>query len=218
MLPILLIFSLLLNLLQFLKSHDLEDEKPTYKVANVVDGDTIVIEGNQRIRLSNIYAPELEYCGGQEAKDYLEKLVLGKKVSIESQNEDVFNRSLALVYVAGTLVNEEMLAQGLVRYDGSPNSKREILKAAYDSAVESKKGIHGPPCRAEKPDKPNCLIKGNIQRSDSTTKNYFFPGCSEYNATIVEKDLGEAWFCTEKQAKDAGFAKGTHCPEKYEAP
>jgi hypothetical protein len=29
---------------------------------------------------------------------------------------------------------------------------------------------------------------------------------------IVEKDLGEDWFCTEKEAIKAGFTKASNCP------
>ena len=37
-------------------------------VTEVVDGDSLQLVNGQKIRLSNIYTPELENCGGQEAK------------------------------------------------------------------------------------------------------------------------------------------------------
>ncbi|PJE68112.1 hypothetical protein COU94_03540, partial [Candidatus Shapirobacteria bacterium CG10_big_fil_rev_8_21_14_0_10_38_8] len=134
----------------------------------------------------------------------------GKNVTIVANTEDVFNRTLALVYVNNVLVNEALLKEGLVRYDGTPNSKRKILKKADDEAVANNRGIHEPPCFAEKPDNPKCLIKGNITKN-TTIKHYFFPGCSEYTAVFVEKNLGESWFCTEKEAQDAGFQKAQNC-------
>lgn len=88
---------------------------------SVVDGDTLVLQSSQRVRLMNIQAPELEFCGGQEAKKRLEELVLGKAVKVETNSEDVFNRTLGLVYIGKTLVNEVLLKEGLVRYDGSPS-------------------------------------------------------------------------------------------------
>lgn len=210
LLSLLLIPSLIFNFIYYKKDQKIKEDNT---VTSVVDGDTFVLKTGQRVRLSNIYAPELELCGGKEAKERLESLVLNKSVTIETPGEDVFNRTLALVYVKDTLANEVLLKEGLVRYDGTPNPKREVLKAAYDLAVAEKRGIHGPPCRALEPDDPKCLIKGNIERA-SGEKWYFFPGCQSYPAVMVEKDLGESWFCTEKQAQTAGFKKGTNCAGK----
>ena len=39
-----------------------------YKVEGVIDGDTLVLEGNAKIRLRGVDAPELKFCGGEEAK------------------------------------------------------------------------------------------------------------------------------------------------------
>ncbi len=183
------------------------------RVTKVVDGDTIIVGNWQRIRLSNIEAPEIDLCGGEEAKQYLEKLILGKNIKIVVNSEDVYNRTLALVYLQDLLVNEALLKEGLVRYDGTPNPQREILKKADDEAVLNKKGVHGPPCFAEKPDNPKCLIRGNITKGTGL-KHYFFPGCSEYLAVFVEKDLGEGWFCSEAEAVKAGYTKAANCHNK----
>ena len=43
---------------------------PGVAVEGVIDGDTIVVEPKTRVRLRHIDAPELEYCGGKEAKRY----------------------------------------------------------------------------------------------------------------------------------------------------
>lgn len=207
LLSLLLIPSLIFNFLYYQKDKKVRQDNT---VTSVVDGDTFVLTTGQRIRLSNIYAPELELCGGKEAKERLEDLVLNKEVRIETSNEDVFNRALGLVYVKDTLVNEALLKDGFVRYDGTPNPKRDVLKAAYDLAVKEKRGLHGPPCRAFEPDNPECLIKANIERA-SGEKWYYYPGCQSYPQVMVEKDLGESWFCTEKEAQKAGFNKGTSC-------
>ncbi|MGB9707123.1 MAG: hypothetical protein ACPLXP_03565, partial [Microgenomates group bacterium] len=84
------------------------------------------------------------------------------------------------------------------------------LKKAYDYAFENHLGIHSSMCRAEKPDNPKCLIKGNVDKH-SSAKTYYFPGCANYQITIVEKDLGEGWFCSEKEAQAAGFVKSQNC-------
>ena len=48
--------------------------KTTYQVLRVIDGDTFETVEHQKIRLSGIDAPELELCGGQEAKQAKEAI------------------------------------------------------------------------------------------------------------------------------------------------
>lgn len=188
----------------------LQKTEKFFIVKKVFDGDSFALEQGPGIRLGNLYAPELELCGGQESKQRLEELILDKKVKLDIFSFDQYKRSIALVYVGKTLVNEVMLKEGWARYDGSPSPERSRLKEAYDYAFENKKGIFSSLCRSEEPDDPKCIIKGNISRADGS-KTYHFPGCSEYSAVIVEKDLGEQWFCAEKEALQAGFTKAQNC-------
>lgn len=205
--PVFLVLSFLLNVYFYAQNNNLKNQN---LVISVIDGDTFILKTEQRIRLSNIYAPELELCGGPEAKKRLENLILNKIVKFEPLSLETFNRSLANVYVDNLFVNEILLKEGLARYDGTPNPKREILKNAYDYAFERKIGIHSLLCRKEEPEKPKCLIKGNVEKHNNT-KSYYFPGCANYQQTIIEKDLGESWFCTEKEAEAAGFEKSQNC-------
>jgi len=211
---IILAASLATNFLLYQKTQTLEKQ---YYVEKVIDGDTFILKNKQTIRLANVEAPELEFCGGPQAKEKLAQLIEGKKINYEVISRDKFKRILALVYQGNTLVNEVLLKEGLARYDGSPSPERERLKKAYDFAFENKIGIHSPTCRAEKPDDPKCLIKGNIDKH-SNTKIYYFPGCANYQITIVEKDLGESWFCTEEEAQKAGFNKSKNCYGKHFTP
>src|SRR3989338_2504826 len=58
-------------------------------VQKVVDGDTIIVRWNERIRLIGVDAPEVEgpyrkgAYYGEEAEKYLESLLAGKKVLIK---------------------------------------------------------------------------------------------------------------------------------------
>jgi endonuclease YncB( thermonuclease family) len=74
------------------------------KVERVIDGDTIVLEGKGKIRLANINAPELEYCLGKEAKERLEKLILGKEVKVTTGTTGNFGRELGFVYLGSCLL------------------------------------------------------------------------------------------------------------------
>lgn len=52
---------------------------------------------------------------------------------------------------------------------------------------------------------PECLIKGNV--SSSGERIYHFPGGSSYARTVIDPEHGEAWFCTEDEALEAGWRK-----------
>ncbi|MDD2890856.1 MAG: hypothetical protein PHE49_09515 [bacterium] len=58
--------------------------------------------------------------------------------------------------------------------------------------------------------KLNCDIKGNI--SSSGEKIYHLPGCASYSRTVINESAGERWFCSESEAKNAGWRKAENCP------
>ena len=60
-----------------------------YRVEGVIDGDTLVLEGKVKIRLRSADSPELNFCGGKEAKAELEKLVSGQRVQIKEKIMDL---------------------------------------------------------------------------------------------------------------------------------
>lgn len=93
-----------------------EEGRLKVKVVRVVDGDTFDIEGERRVRLAGIDAPEYpEGCLASEAKDRLEELVLGKETEIEEVGKDNFGRSLAFVFVDKELVNRVLVEEGLAK-------------------------------------------------------------------------------------------------------
>ncbi len=95
-------------------------------VTKVVDGDTIVIEGGQRVRLLNIDTRERGENCYKEAKEILEDLVLLKNVSLERDvdDKDRYGRLLRHVYVGNLSVNLQLVKEGLaVAYIYEPNIK-----------------------------------------------------------------------------------------------
>ena len=48
----------------------------------------------------------------------------------------------------------------------------------------------------------DCQIKANQDRNE---KIYYLPNCPYYKQVIVDLSYGDKWFCSEKQAKEAGF-------------
>ena len=47
------------------------------------------------------------------------------------------------------------------------------------------------------------MIKANIHRRGE--RIYHLPGTSGYEKTVIDPDKGEGWFCTEDEAKAAGW-------------
>ena len=181
-------------------------------VLEVLDGDTLLLEQDVRLRLRHVDAPELEFCAGPESQQFLEKLVKGKRVVIKEKILDQRGRALSLVYLNGELINRLILEQGWGRYHHDVSSVEADLKQVGDQAKVDKLGLYAPRCyQTENPDNPQCNIKGNIDPSTGT-KIYHLPGCVHYQTTIVEKDRGEEWFCSEKEAKKAGYVRSNRCP------
>jgi endonuclease YncB( thermonuclease family) len=206
-----LVPSLLLNG-WFLSNQDLElPETGKDIVVSVLDGDTFVLPGKQRVRLKRVEAPALEHCGGEEAKVRLEELVLGKEVTLKNIVVDYWRRMVAIVYQDNQLINEILLREGKVAYLGASEEGKAELQEASDYAKENKIGINGEECSPTKPEKEGCLIKGNVAQDSSKTKIYHFRGCSGYDGIKVQRYLGEDWFCSETEAKKAGFVKSKNC-------
>ena len=83
-------------------------------VTEVIDGDTIVIEGGYHVRYIGIDAPERGELYYLEAKQANEDLVVGKEIRLEIDisDKDSYGRLLRYVYVDDDFVNAEMVRQG----------------------------------------------------------------------------------------------------------
>ncbi len=82
----------------------------------VVDGDTLDVEGVGRIRLVGVDTPERgDNPGYQDAKNFVKSMALGKTVYLDiddRKHEDRYGRVLAVVYVDGINLNQELLKRG----------------------------------------------------------------------------------------------------------
>lgn len=52
----------------------------------------------------------------------------------------------------------------------------------------------------------NCNIKGNVS-INSGERIYHLPGQEFYAATTIRPEYGERWFCSEAEARSAGWRK-----------
>jgi endonuclease YncB( thermonuclease family) len=181
------------------------------KVTEITDGDTFILANEQRIRLSGIDAPELEYCGGKEAKEALEKLIMNKRVILRDVEVDAFGRILALAYVNGKSVSEEMLRRGVASYYGMGKEKGLVLKQISQAARDKRAGIFGSKCTSDAPPNLKCVIKGNRDPNEEWRQYYYRPDCRNYIQVKILYYEGDRWFCSEAEAKAAGFVKAGVC-------
>jgi endonuclease YncB( thermonuclease family) len=114
-------------------------------VVKVYDGDTFTadISGKiTRIRLANIDAPELDQPGGIVARDFLCDVIFNKKVCVDKQSVDMYQRWIANVYVDDFLLNRLLVLSGNAWVYVGYN-KDFLLKKMEDQAKASKLGIWG---------------------------------------------------------------------------
>jgi endonuclease YncB( thermonuclease family) len=81
----------------------------------VVDGDTIQAEAKGKeikIRLVEIDAPEMNQPFGAQSKNFLNRLLYKKDVTLISQGEDRYGRTLGEIYANGESANTLMIKSG----------------------------------------------------------------------------------------------------------
>jgi len=202
------------------------DEDESVLVTRVVDGDTIEIEGGQKVRYIGIDTPETVdprkpvECFGKEASNKNKELVEGKRVRLEKDvsETDKYGRLLRYVYlpagkagVGDLFVNEFLVKEGYAFSSTYPPDVKyqNLFTQAEKEAREANRGLWGS-CgvvAGTKTTQPatGCVIKGNV--SSSGEKIYHLPGKRYYNQTVIDESKGERWFCSEDEAQKAGWRK-----------
>ena len=133
-------------------------------VNRVIDGDTIDVhtaDGDKRVRLLNIDAPELARdgrpadCLAEAARDFLADLLpAGTAVRLEYdvEHQDKYGRDLAGVFLDDELVNVRIAEEGLAAamVVGENRKLYPPVQGAVDAAQRARRGIFdvGPECFA----------------------------------------------------------------------
>ena len=100
---------------------------------------------------------------------------------------------------------------GFAVYVRAYDQNIEKIKEAGGVARQNKIGIFSPACYQNEPENPKCKIKGTLDEKSPDRKLYLKPSCAYYDSVVVEKYLGEQWFCSEQEAIQAGFSKSPNC-------
>lgn len=83
-------------------------------VTSVIDGDTVELADGRHVRYLGINTPEVGDYYAEEATARNRDLVEGKTIELQrgSRDQDEYGRLLRYVYVDGTFVNAELVAEG----------------------------------------------------------------------------------------------------------
>lgn len=107
------------------------DDEITGKVISIIDGNTLEVAGSDdqvhTVLLAGIDCPELGQEYGEEAKKFLEKLVLKKEVTVQFQGKDRWGNRLAVVMIKGDKdLRVALLKEGLAwTSEKNPNAGLE---------------------------------------------------------------------------------------------
>jgi len=188
--------------------------------ASVIDGDTLTV-GAVTVRLYGIDAPEAgqkcekatnrTWSCGTAATDALAALAEGRDVVCTVNGKDDFDRLLAECAVEGTNINETMVRNGhawaFVKFaDDYVDAEQEAridLVGVFQAPTMPPWEYRAQRWNVAAQEAPEgCPIKGNIS---SNGRIYHPPWSPWYTRTKISVDKGERWFCSEREALDAGW-------------
>ena len=188
----------------------------------VIDGDTWDV-GGDRVRLFGIDAPETDqtcqrpngdvWACGQWVSQQVRQQYDGKSADCTALDTDRYGRIVARCAVGGEDAGRTMVSKGLAfayRKYSMDYDLDEKVAAVNDlglhaSQVQSPAQFRKTRSKGRIPPDPNCKIKGNI--SSKGVKIYHAPGQVDYERTGINLAKGERWFCSDREAKQAGWRR-----------
>lgn len=190
----------------------------------VVDGDSLEVAG-QRIRLHGVDAPERKQtcvadgsrwpCGERAARA-LATRASKRTIFCTEKDLDRYGRIAATCRLEGVDLNAWLVTEGWAlayrRYSDdyveeeahAQAAGRGIWRGEFVPPWKWRRGerLAGTAKETSEPD-PACRIKGNIGRNGE--RIYHLPGGQSYERTRINPSRGERWFCSERDAIDAGW-------------
>jgi len=195
----------------------------------IIDGDSFELDGTG-VRLFGVDAPEGRQdctrdgrpwrCGDAAAAE-LRRLVGGATIVCRKQDVDSYGRIVARCSNGNTDLAAAMARAGMAvayrRYSDDYVDEEREAKAARrgiwasefappeewrrkDSAEEEAARRTAPAPRTRR---AGCGIKGNINGDDE--RIYHTRDSPSYDDTVIDESRGERWFCTEGEARAAGW-------------
>ncbi|MFO1520081.1 MAG: thermonuclease family protein [bacterium] len=122
-----------------------KDEKETYKVTKVIDGQTLELEGGEIVRLIGVSVPDAQSTDeakkkwAENAKEFTRKLVEGRQVWLEygKEKKDKEGRTWAFVYFNISLKDlQSIVDQSFMPFWGTAGNfmlNRMLIEYGYAS-------------------------------------------------------------------------------------
>jgi endonuclease YncB( thermonuclease family) len=190
------------------------------RVVGISDGDTFTLltsdKTQVKIRVAEIDAPESGQPYGNKSKQALSSLIYGKDVTVTVQTTDQYGRTVGRPYVDDLDVSAEMVRAGAA-WAYRQYLRDDNLLILEAEARDAKRGLWGL-SEAQKMApwewrrsgnslsttiQSGCNIKGNINSKGD--RIYHVPGSRSYAQTKINESKGERWFCSEADARAAGW-------------
>lgn len=182
------------------------------RVKRVIDGDTFETFSGNKVRLIGVNTPEsigkADFYG-REASRYSRDRLQDKTVYLFADvgDKDKYGRVLRYVFIdnESIMYNESLLVEGYANVMTVPPNvlyAEKFVQSARE-ARENNRGLWSSNRKSKTNYKPKCAdpkIKGNINANND--RIYHLPGDRHY-----EETKAEALFCTEAEAKSAGFRR-----------
>jgi micrococcal nuclease len=165
------VFVPIVSLLLILNFFPLSHASDLQTINRVIDGDTLLLDNCERVRLIGVDCPEVHTSNklrkdaersqqdietirmlGQKSSAFVKKLVAGKRVRLEYDqanaaigHRDRYGRILAYVYLEDeTFLNEEIVKKGYgVAYTKYPFKYMDEFRTYEREAREKRRGLWG---------------------------------------------------------------------------
>lgn len=190
------LFPIVLSLVFLSRAFSQQPQVQLRTVRQVVDGDTLVLENGEKIRLIGVDTPEthhpqkpVEYFG-EEATAFTRNLVEGKRVLMETDpvnahlgHKDKYGRTIAYVWTEqGIFVNAEIVEQGYGHaYTRYPFRYLNEFRALESRARGQGAGLWGSSGKSTNlPRSSNGPVKSSREFNDGTPVDYTANGKPVY--------------------------------------
>lgn len=203
-----------------LASLPLVSAKPIEGRAMGLTGDTLKV-GPATIRLAGIDAPERDqkckrsgtkaWPCGQAASEALSRIVRGKTATCDLSGKDESGIPLGVCKIEGKDVADELVRGGHVfaasglfaRYSSAEGEAKAAKAGVWKGDGERPGEWRAKRWEAAKRSAPDgCPIKGSLTAEGRV---YVLPWSPEYDRVKIRTTKGERWFCTEQEARAAGW-------------
>ncbi len=121
-----------------------EQESEERIVTKIIDGDTIIVEGGDSVRLLGIDCDERGKQCYTPAKNRIEESLLNKRVTLvkSGEDKDQYDRKLRYILLEGENINVKMVGEGycVARFVGDQELYKKEIQEAESLAISNRIG------------------------------------------------------------------------------